>query len=246
MRLSKSRMLMYKRCPMMYYLYAVCGITYPANAIMKFGSLMHESFETFYAEPEKNIKKIGDKYKKKHIKDTNYCIHMNNFMDFNKRKIKESKKNFKPLFVEQNMSCKITKNTELTGIVDRIEKWGDDIIITDYKTGRFNPVEEYDFELHVYWKLAKECLNIDATHLGIYFSKVNIFDTMEVDPEYFDDNVLPLIKEIESKDHKNEAEFPPVEKCDSWCTYKSMKLCPCHTQKLKKQWLQDKALKGLI
>lgn len=131
-----------------------------------FGNIIHETLENLYSpflnqflsiedisQIDKNVEKelqstFADKKfqiqtGKNHLIYQVALQYINNFLDFEKKRIKNTKDKIQLLSMEKNLECSIElqlKGSEkvqvkLRGQIDRIEKEGDLVRIIDFKTG---------------------------------------------------------------------------------------------------------------
>ena len=168
LRLSKSKLLSYKKCPRNYYLknFTMYGKqemdSKPDYMVM--GLILHEFIEKFNKQDDD-----VDYLQTYLFKDEVLKTHIINFYQI--------LQNFNlqyPLHAELKIE---DSERDLVGIVDAIYEYegekGIGNAVIDYKTGNFNPRYKSDseFELYIYAMLVEEKLGITVDYIGMFFTK---------------------------------------------------------------------------
>ncbi len=179
-RLSKSKILCYEKCPYQFKKINIDKIKIEYNApAMQRGSENHEVFDKFYdtdkttiegalqdIKDNKKVVVIAGKTKRiQHIAGENKEI-LDNFIQFNKD-IGDGKNLIKPILKEKKC-FDLEINT--AGVIDAVFEQYKDILVLDYKTGKQKHISNYFFELALYAYLIEKVEKIKPTHYGIWFA----------------------------------------------------------------------------
>ena len=227
LRLSKSKILEFKKCPRKYYLKNFTPFGKQDNDFkpdyMVMGTIVHEFIEKF------NKQEDDVPYLQTYLfKDEDIKMHILNFYQI--------LQNFNlqyPTHAEHKIE---DEANDLVGIVDAIYEYegekGIGNAVIDYKTGNFNPKyrKDSEFELYVYVLLVEKNLGIQIDYIGMFFTKTNSCMTKE-NPEGWS-FIVPVnrrkLKKIEAelseiRDKILDAEFPRKEsKLCGWCDFVQM------------------------
>ena len=186
MKWSKTRLKCFRLCPYCYKLKYIDEVKGEDAGITIRGRLLHEAFDKFYKlyDEERsleenmevalnNVEGIDDEFVKK------YAEHIDAFLDFNKKKIEEiGIEDFTPLYTEIEL-----EDEKWKGIIDRIDKVGDNIIVIDYKTSKGYNLDKYYDELCLYAYLVMKKLNLKVNYVGVFFTGNNKFVLKKVTEE---------------------------------------------------------------
>lgn len=211
--LSKSRVLLYKQCPLKYKFRYVDKIPTPTPDVLLRGIRGHELVEDFFNYPtvEEAIKNV-----KSHK-------HFAEFMEKVPHIVEFAKKAEKP---PTHRELKITDPEEkIIGIVDAVFEYGKQAVVVDYKTGKFNFLDKYRLELAIYTHLVRKELGVEPTHWGIFFIDQGHFSVEPIKQEEID-KALELVK----KTRKGilAEKFPKqINPYCKWCEFKDI----CETMK---------------
>ncbi len=125
---------------------------------------------------------------------------------------------------------------DLSGYIDAIYLKDGEYWIIDYKTGKFYKpkMEDYIFELYVYVILARRCLGINASKVGMFFTqfpkKTFVIDVTEDD---YDKHYADMVAYMENMKSNNGATFPRAR--SRLCEYcKFINLCDGYTDDIIK------------
>ena len=184
---SYSQLAAFEKCPLQYKFGFILKVPTRGKAVFSFGKTMHNTLDEFLklaSESKKNIvfKKLEKLYEKNWIdewyenkkqKDEYYNngkrIIKDFYSQFIKNKPEISKINGSPA-LEMPFNLKIGGYT-LYGVIDRIDKMADGVMIIDYKTGQSK--DKLDFEakeqLLIYQIAAQEVLHLKPRQLAYYY-----------------------------------------------------------------------------
>ena len=178
MKLSKTKINTYLRCPFQFRLKYIEEIEGDANKYMILGREVHKVAEIFLKEFGDTLSEINIDYELRKIeKDLNYELthHVDNLSKF----FKIVKSNYKVVDIEKEL---VSDELNLTGVCDVIlENSDDDLIIIDYKTGNSNSFSKYRLELCYYKLLVEETYNRKVSHVGVFFTKNGRLRLLEID-----------------------------------------------------------------
>ena len=213
MKLSKTKINTYLRCPFQFRLKYIDEIEGEANKYMILGRKVHKVAEIFLKEFKDNLSQINIDYELRKIENNlNYELtyHIDNLSKF--FKIVESK--YKVIGIEKEL---VSDELNLTGICDVIlENSEGNLIIIDYKTGNSNSFSKHRLELCYYKLLVEEYYNRKVSHVGVFFTKNGRLRLLEIDDnpsirKYLQpieiQNAIEIMNDIELK--INREEFSP-------------------------------------
>lgn len=146
-----------------------------------------------------------------------YYVHFQNFLDFNYEKYVNYKINFMPINTEEKIEY-----LDWVGVVDRIDKINDKIIIIDYKTTKGFTIEEYEDELLLYAWLVKHQKNITPSYIAIYFTENNNFIYKAITNKDIEENINILNEEkklYEKAIAENKFPKQPGYYCKLYCPF---------------------------
>ena len=182
MTISYSSMNNYFLCPFKFYIENILKINKKENTFpILIGNLFHNILQNIYNEDfnldttfTENIKKSELTPKEKHfLKKLKEQIKQ----DIKVIKMQDSHSEFKAKETEKKITIQKTKNIKFTGIIDKISKLDNYVIITDYKTGTPNTTldnieDGLNMQLPVYIYLIKNGLDKEKQIVGFYLQKL--------------------------------------------------------------------------
>ena len=163
--LSKSKFILYLRCPKAYEYYYVKNNEMIETEAMKKGKQTHEFIENFFRRLEFND---GQPV----FPDVSNELHfIQNFISFEKKRWKATQniEEYMPIALEKKY---VSEKLEMNGIVDRIHKNGSDIIIIENKCSAPFMSTLLDLEL-LFYKVLTDEFNINANSYAVYFATNN-------------------------------------------------------------------------
>jgi CRISPR/Cas system-associated exonuclease Cas4 (RecB family) len=149
--ISKSKVLCYKQCPLKYKFCHIDKIPKPKPKAMERGIKVHEFMEDVFDKKFEECKNYDLILKEKLVDN------INNFVS----KIEE-----KPIMQEVKL---LDDENKITGILDVVFTENGKTILLDYKTGKYKPLFEFEYELALYVHLLEKTKNIKADYWGIFF-----------------------------------------------------------------------------
>lgn len=172
MRLSKSKVNSYLKCPLEFKFQYIDEIEVPQNKYMALGSDVHliaEKFTEKFGDDIVEINTRNELLKIAHDLDIGYDLteHIDNLESF-----------FEEVFVENNY--KLFSNEEylhdeknrFSGICDIIlEDENGDLVVIDYKTSKSSSFSKYRLELCYYKLLVENVYNKNVSSVGVFFTK---------------------------------------------------------------------------
>ena len=171
MKLSKSKINSYLKCPLEFKLQYIDEIECKPNKYMILGSDVHSIAETF-------ADKFGDELDNVDIENELTRI----AYDLNLYDLDEHVENlasfFREVFVENDYKLfsqeeyLLDETHRFSGICDIIlEDENGDLVVIDYKTGNSNSFSKYRRELCYYKLLVENVYDRDVTGVGVFFTK---------------------------------------------------------------------------
>lgn len=231
MRLSKSKINTYLKCPLEFRFQYVDEIEVPPNKYMILGSDVHSVAESF-------ADKFGDELDDVDIE--NELIKIANEMDIGydiESHVENLSLFFKKVFVDGDYKLFSQEeylhdeNHRFSGICDIIlEDENGDLVVIDYKTCNSNSFSKYRRELCYYKLLVENVYGRDVSGVGIFFTKNGRLRLLEVCEE---DNKRKFLNSAEIEDavktfykvrlEVNKGNFYPKRQylC-RYCTYKDI------------------------
>ena len=172
MKLSKSKINTYLKCPLEFKFQYIDEIEVEPNKYMILGSNVHSVAETF-------ADKFGDELEKVNIE--NELLKIANDLDIGydlKNHIDNLGLFFKEVFVENDYKLfsqeeyLLDEENRFSGICDIIlEDENGDLVVIDYKTSNSNSFSRYRRELCYYKLLVENVYGKDVSKVGIFFTK---------------------------------------------------------------------------
>ena len=218
--LSKSQINTFLQCPYKWKKQYIDKVKSKPSPAMVRGIRIHSSIEKFYKHTEikDNVITVNDASIKVPKK----------FLEFEERRIESCRKQgkvvdkyFKPLFQELRVS---DEELGLRGFIDAvyINPKDDELILIDYKSGRFRPekYDDYRFELAIYKMLIEAGDQIDK--------KVKYWGIMFVDQDKLfyeeakEEDVIKAKKMVEeARAGMESGVYPPkINEYCKWCDFR--------------------------
>lgn len=231
MRLSKSKVNSYLKCPLEFKFQYIDEIEVPANEYMALGSDVHmiaEKFTEKFGDEITDIDNRNELLKIAHDLDLSYDLtaHIDNLSSF-----------FDEIFVENDykLFCAeeyiIDEEHRFSGICDIILVDGNgELVVIDYKTGNSSSFSKYRRELCYYKLLVENVYNRTVSNVGVFFTKNGRLRLLEICEE---ENKRKFLNQCEIDDavdtmyevrnNVNDGIFPPKKQflC-KYCTYKNI------------------------
>lgn len=172
MKLSKSKVNTYLKCPREFKFQYIDEIEVPKNKYMALGSDVHlvaEKFTNKFGDDISDIDTQNELLKIAHDLDIGYDLtdHIDNLSTF-----------FYEVFVENdyklfsNEEYLLDEEHRFSGIADIIlEDENDDLIIIDYKTSKSSSFSKYRLELCYYKLLVENVYDKKVSAVGVFFTK---------------------------------------------------------------------------
>ncbi|MDR0580247.1 MAG: PD-(D/E)XK nuclease family protein [Campylobacteraceae bacterium] len=206
--LSSSKLKTYLECPKKYYLKYIKGYKeafMPTTACdaRVMGMLVHEVLKELFQKPpfllaefKKRAKELIDAKRVKsalwEIESDIWLLRLEKFFILETQRFEEGWEIFA---LEKNENRQI-EGFNLTGIVDRVDKKGDEYLLLDYKTGRISidasekkALESNDFQLEFYSLL---CEDLGNTRAAFY----DLNEAQIVESGYFNERKEILLKHL--------------------------------------------------
>lgn len=230
MRLSKSKVNTYLKCPLEFKFQYIDEIETEPNKYMALGSDVHLIAEKFTdkfgddlddVDIENELLRIAYEEKIGYVDE-----HIDNLADFFKRAFVEN--NYKLYSFEDYL---LDEKNRFSGICDIIlEDENGELIVIDYKTSNSNSFSKYRRELCYYKLLVENVLGKPVSRVGVYFTKsgrLRLLDICEDENKrkflsYSEiDDAIDTLHEVRS--NINEGKFYPKRQyvC-RFCTYKDI------------------------
>ena len=172
MKLSKSKVNSYLKCPLEFKFQYIDEIEIPENKYMALGSDVHliaEKFTEKFGDDICDIDTYNELLKIAHDLDMEYDLtaHIDNLSTF-----------FDEMFVENDYSLfsneeyLLDEENRFSGICDIIlEDENNELVVIDYKTGRSSSFSKYRLELCYYKLLVENVYDRKVSAVGIFFTK---------------------------------------------------------------------------
>ncbi|WP_294008490.1 PD-(D/E)XK nuclease family protein [uncultured Methanobrevibacter sp.] len=172
MKLSKSKVNTYLKCPLEFKFQYIDEIEVPQNKYMALGSDVHlvaEKFAEKFGDDLDDINIDNELLKIAHDEDIGYDLteHLDNLGSFFKRIFVENK--YKLFSQEEYL---IDEDHRFSGICDIIlEDENGELIVIDYKTSKSSSFSKYRRELCYYKLLVENVYGKTVSQVGVYFTK---------------------------------------------------------------------------
>ena len=172
MKLSKSKVNSYLKCPLEFKFQYVDEIEVPPNKYMALGSDVHlvaERFSEKYGDNLDDVDIRNELLKIAHDEKIGYDItdHIDNLASFYQRAFVDN--DYRLFSSEEYL---LDEEHRFSGICDIIlEDENDDLIVIDYKTGNSSSFSKYRLELCYYKLLVENVCKRTVSKVGVYFTK---------------------------------------------------------------------------
>ena len=172
MKLSKSKVNSYLKCPLEFKFQYIDEIEVPQNRYMALGSDVHSIAEKFtekFGDELENVNTHNELLKIAHELDIGYDLtaHIDNLASF-----------FDEMFVENdyklfsNEEYLLDEKNRFSGICDIIlEDENGHLVVIDYKTSNSNSFSKYRLELCYYKLLVENVYHKQVSSVGVFFTK---------------------------------------------------------------------------
>ena len=172
MKLSKSKVNSYLKCPREFKFQYIDEIEVPENKYMALGSDVHliaEKFTNKFGDDISEIDTHNELLKIAHDLDIGYDLtdHIENLSAF-----------FDDIFVENdyklfsNEEYLLDEENRFSGITDIIlEDENNELVVIDYKTSKSSSFSKYRLELCYYKLLVENVYNRKVSAVGVFFTK---------------------------------------------------------------------------
>ena len=229
MKLSKSKVNTYLKCPLEFKFQYIDEIEVPQNKYMALGSDVHlvaEKFAEKFGDDLDDINIDNELLKIAHDEDIGYDLteHLDNLGSFFKRIFVENK--YKLFSQEEYL---IDEDHRFSGICDIIlEDENGELIVIDYKTSKSSSFSKYRRELCYYKLLVENVYGKTVSQVGVYFTKNDKLRLLEICDEenkrkYLNDDEIKEAVETMYKVRReiNNENFPAKRQylC-RFCTYR--------------------------
>lgn len=229
MKLSKSKVNTYLKCPLEFKFRYIDEIEVPQNKYMALGSDVHlvaEKFAEKFGDDLDDINIDNELLKIAHDEDIGYDLteHLDNLGSFFKRTFVENK--YKLFSQEEYL---IDEDHRFSGICDIIlEDENGELIVIDYKTSKSSSFSKYRRELCYYKLLVENVYGKTVSQVGVYFTKNDKLRLLEICDEenkrkYLNDDEIKEAVETMYKVRReiNNENFPAKRQylC-RFCTYR--------------------------
>lgn len=175
MKLSKSKINSYLKCPLEFKFQYIDEIEVPENKYMALGSDVHSIAEKFvqkFGDDISDIDTRNELLKIAHELDIGYDLttHINNLSLF-----------FDDVFCDNNYTLfsaeeyLIDEKNRFSGICDIIlEDENGNLVVIDYKTGNSSSFSKYRLELCYYKLLVENVYGKSVSSVGVFFTKTAV------------------------------------------------------------------------
>ena len=229
MKLSKSKVNTYLKCPLEFKFQYIDEIEVPQNKYMALGSDVHlvaEKFAEKFGDDLDDINIDNELLKIAHDEDIGYDLteHLDNLGSFFKRIFVENK--YKLFSQEEYL---IDEDHRFSGICDIIlEDENEELIVIDYKTSKSSSFSKYRRELCYYKLIVENVYGKTVSQVGVYFTKNDKLRLLEICDEenkrkYLNDDEIKEAVETMYKVRReiNNENFPAKRQylC-RFCTYR--------------------------
>lgn len=231
MKLSKSKVNTYLKCPKEFKFQYIDEIEVPPNKYMTLGSDVHlvaERFADKFGDDLDNVNIENELLKIAHEEDIGYDLveHIDNLGSF-----------FREVFIENDYKLfsqeeyLLDKHNRFSGICDIILEDSDGkLVVIDYKTSKSSSFSKYRLELCYYKLLVENVYHKPVSSVGVFFTKNGRLRLLDVSSDINKRKYLSYseIEEAVETLHEvrrkiNNKEFPAKKQflC-KYCTYKHL------------------------
>lgn len=231
MKLSKSKVNTYLKCPLEFKFQYIDEIEMPSNKYMALGSDVHLIAEKFSEKFEDELDDVdiqNELLKIAHEQNIGYDLtdHIDNLSSF-----------FNEIFVENDykLFCQeeylIDEENRFSGICDIIlEDENGELVVIDYKTSKSSSFSKYRLELCYYKLLVENVFDRNVSKVGIYFTKngrLRLLDVCDEENKRYYLNNNEIQEAIDTlhyvRNEINNENFPANRQflC-KYCTYKEL------------------------
>lgn len=198
MKLSKSKVNTYLKCPLEFKFQYIDEIEVPQNKYMALGSDVHliaEKFSEKFGDELDDVNIENELLRIAHEEDIGYDVaeHIDNLGSF-----------FREVFVENDykLFCQeeylLDEENRFSGICDIIlEDENGELVVIDYKTSKSSSFSKYRLELCYYKLLVENVFGKTVSSVGIFFTKNGRLRLLDVCDE---DNKRKYLCESEIKE----------------------------------------------
>lgn len=240
MKLSYSKIKTYLDCPLKFYFLYILNLKEKPKGYLSFGKAIHITLSKFHKlPPYPSFDKLIEIYKENWIGE-GFIDKETEEKEFNKGLLLLKKYYYKNIFnyseaylVEKELSYNL-KNIVITGFIDRIDKFGDEYEIIEYKTGRstidYNSIGLIDegnlLQMSIYYLVFKSHFQKPPKKLSIYYLSLDKDEiiTVKLNEKNLNDTVkiiLNVYDNISKKNfYKKENNFCKfcdfIKECERW------------------------------
>ena len=231
MKLSKSKVNTYLKCPLEFKFQYIDEIEVPENKYMALGSDVHLIAEKFSEKFEDDLDDVdieNELLKITHEENIGYDLtdHIDNLGSFFKRAFVD---NDYKLFCQEEYL--LDEENRFSGICDIIlEDENGELIVIDYKTSKSSSFSKYRLELCYYKLLVENVFGKPVSRVGVFFTKngrLRLLDVCDEDNKRYYLNNSEIQEAIDTLHHVrneiNKGHFPRKRQylC-RYCTYKEL------------------------
>ena len=242
--LSASSISTWEQCPQRYKYSRLDGIPEPETDSQIMGNFVHEILEHVYRLPNDqrtiaNAQQISrsvwasgwmDRLAAIGVSETKMReFRWKSWWCIENLWLIENPQQVSPIGLESEYFVEVLPSINIKGFVDRITPLGDDVKITDYKTGKFpRPayVEQKWFQLLLYKIIVEKTINKTVAEVELIYLKDGKNLVKKTVPEDNDVTIARVATvHSEIKESLETKHFPTkVSKLCDWCSYK--RICP--------------------
>ena len=218
-RLSYSKLSDFETCPRKFWLTYIKKVPFISNKYLIMGRRIHEILHT------STKKKDWRSYLMNHPQKGKYGLMINNYIEYQDNVIEIAGPD-----TLTHAEVKLRdEEIDLTGVIDRIDKFNGKVLITDYKSDSKISRTKHDRQLLIYSHLYNKKYEDKITHMAPLFLKNEAkIKSKIVTQEKIDEAmkwVIELKKDIESRGLDG-VNFPPkINKFCAWCSHCESRLC---------------------
>ena len=236
---SISKLQTFNQCPKKYLYTYVYRIPTKPKAYFDFGTSLHTVLEEFnfkqlkhlseeisYAKLIKLLKEkwISKGYESKSQEEEYFKKGVEILRKFLEQQIKLLNQNHATILKEKNFTIELTgkdnKPKKIRGIIDRIDRVGDNLELLDYKTSKTMERDEQVLknpQLHLYAKACKDLYKQYPKKLGLWYLLHNKIKTISFNRntlQKLEQNLIETIDKIEKEEFKAKPSHFNCQFCD--------------------------------